>query len=428
MLEGRGTRFGAAVLACACGLVAILFFICSSWNPAAPGRRLSAGDDFRTRFKPSTGLPAAGQNELLRVCHSMRPRALSAPRRVYIDLGANWANTLRLWQHVGCVGNGEGAPGEASVPPWEVYAFELWPSMLKFNADVVDWLNGKRIDKPVMPVPEGGSSLQTWKLFHRRTGCTCVPQRPKTARIRCMQRNASQQVQKFMASFDTDAKRIATPHVIQAALAEAREPPPRGSSRPRYTFIPAGGSNQAGVFDKQVHVVGLIRNRTEKVPLVSMQMHIVDVVEWIKQSFSPEDWVVLKMDIEGAEFSVLPSLIRTGGIRNVDLVAWECHGPIARARGPMGDTAAGNNCIMLTRQLKQAGVEVLVEYKNYIGYDDNFIDEFGDGPAPTRDELARECGSHVLLKQQQGVPRSVRPRSLPFQSLRTSRHSRPWGS
>ena len=46
------------------------------------------------------------------------------PRRVYIDAGANWANTLRLYDELGTIFPDVRA---ASSQPWEIYAFEASP-------------------------------------------------------------------------------------------------------------------------------------------------------------------------------------------------------------------------------------------------------------------------------------------------------------
>ena len=51
----------------------------------------------------------------------------------------------------------------------------------------------------------------------------------------------------------------------------------------------------------------------------------VDVVRWMEESFREEDYVVLKMDVEGAEMEILPKLLATNATRLVDVFLWECH-------------------------------------------------------------------------------------------------------
>ena len=51
----------------------------------------------------------------------------------------------------------------------------------------------------------------------------------------------------------------------------------------------------------------------------------VDVVAWIERSFGVADFVVLKMDVEGAEAEIVPKLLATNATRLVDVFLWECH-------------------------------------------------------------------------------------------------------
>lgn len=51
----------------------------------------------------------------------------------------------------------------------------------------------------------------------------------------------------------------------------------------------------------------------------------VDLANYIMQEFTPNDFVVLKMDIEGGEWTVIPHLLATGAMKLVDEVFLECH-------------------------------------------------------------------------------------------------------
>lgn len=46
---------------------------------------------------------------------------------------------------------------------------------------------------------------------------------------------------------------------------------------------------------------------------------------WIFDNLKEDDFVVMKMDIEGAEFVVIPSLIESGAACLIDEVFLECH-------------------------------------------------------------------------------------------------------
>ena len=84
-------------------------------------------------------------------------------RRVYMDLGANWANTLRLHHKL------KGHVRQKTLYPsdpmafdncsyeWEVYAFEASPVMHPFIESFVKHLNGKGPPPPIVVPPVGGS-------------------------------------------------------------------------------------------------------------------------------------------------------------------------------------------------------------------------------------------------------------------------------
>eukprot|EP01062_Namystynia_karyoxenos_P039773 TRINITY_DN28929_c0_g1_i1.p1 TRINITY_DN28929_c0_g1~~TRINITY_DN28929_c0_g1_i1.p1 ORF type:complete len:435 (+),score=90.39 TRINITY_DN28929_c0_g1_i1:92-1306(+) len=51
----------------------------------------------------------------------------------------------------------------------------------------------------------------------------------------------------------------------------------------------------------------------------------VDLADFILRRYRPEDFVVLKIDVEGAEHRLVPHLIRTGAVGLVDELFLECH-------------------------------------------------------------------------------------------------------
>ncbi|KNA08766.1 hypothetical protein SOVF_159520 [Spinacia oleracea] len=50
-----------------------------------------------------------------------------------------------------------------------------------------------------------------------------------------------------------------------------------------------------------------------------------DFAEWLKGEFEERDFVVVKMDVEGTEFQLIPRLIETGAICLIDEMFLECH-------------------------------------------------------------------------------------------------------
>ena len=83
-------------------------------------------------------------------------------RNVYVDLGANWCNSLRLFAHV------PSAP--PPTEPWQVYAFEAAPLIVPFvERCCADLTRG--LPLPRAPVPPTGSSQQLLK-HARSLNCT----------------------------------------------------------------------------------------------------------------------------------------------------------------------------------------------------------------------------------------------------------------
>uniref|UniRef100_A0A6N2KJE7 DUF7870 domain-containing protein n=1 Tax=Salix viminalis TaxID=40686 RepID=A0A6N2KJE7_SALVM len=50
-----------------------------------------------------------------------------------------------------------------------------------------------------------------------------------------------------------------------------------------------------------------------------------DFAEWLKSTVTEKDFVVMKMDVEGTEFDLIPRLLETGAICLIDEIFLECH-------------------------------------------------------------------------------------------------------
>ena len=135
-------------------------------------------------------------------------------RRVYIDAGANWANTLRLYRDI---------EPTASTAPWEVYAFEASPLITPFLERYCTWLDGGGIGvAPSSCLPQSGSTAHLLR-YTSAVGCP--------ASRECMWSFFA----KPLAALAPDP-RLNSTKLIQKRLAKAQ----RASSRTRYTLIPAG--------------------------------------------------------------------------------------------------------------------------------------------------------------------------------------------
>jgi len=55
------------------------------------------------------------------------------------------------------------------------------------------------------------------------------------------------------------------------------------------------------------------------------KVQAINFSKWIVETFSASDYIILKMDIEGAEYQVLPHMIATGAINYVNKAYIEFH-------------------------------------------------------------------------------------------------------
>ena len=76
----------------------------------------------------------------------------------------------------------------------------------------------------------------------------------------------------------------------------------------------------------------------------------VDIVEWLLQSFKVDDFVVLKMHVEGAEHAIVPKMLRSNATALVDVLLWECH-PVA-AKGSL-------KCSEMEKRMMAGGINVI---------------------------------------------------------------------
>ena len=276
------------------------------------------------------------------------------PRRVYIDLGVNWANTLLQYrQH---------EPEETTTKSrrawgeWEVFGFEASPLIQPWLEEHVAWLDGRRSDAPVLCVPPTGSSkhLALWAPAH---GCPSSPPAamrscmwkvlqphlatlkpnprlnssslldsrlrsasPAAASHRCMGSLRSQTKQQLLqaqqqqtAPSPTRSSGISTPTPATAAVGASST-----ASHTRFTFIPAAAAAGGGFLWIWNSAEQIIRGGGHSSvnfggggpgggpPSEALEegkphdnwhyVRSVDVGRWLTASFSPRDHVVLKMD------------------------------------------------------------------------------------------------------------------------------------
>jgi FkbM family methyltransferase len=131
--------------------------------------------------------------------------------------------------------------------------------------------------------------------------------------------------------------------------------------RPRYTLLPAAAASVDGSVNITSHRIGLLhgggsvhrhygdgnkKGDTKKKKegeeekrwddLETFTVPSVDVARWMGRHFHANDFIVLKADIEGAEFDVLNKLIDEELMCHVNVLFLECHEDFAAGASSHG--------------------------------------------------------------------------------------------
>ena len=68
------------------------------------------------------------------------------------------------------------------------------------------------------------------------------------------------------------------------------------------------------------------KTKKEKRQYTKQEVQCINLSRWIQDSFSRDDFLILKMDIEGAEYEVLEHLSKSGALEMIDVLFMEIHG------------------------------------------------------------------------------------------------------
>ena len=244
-------------------------------------------------------------------------RAPCVPRRVYIDLGVNWCNTIMQYRK-------HEPRGGHRYAPWEVFGFEASPLIQPYAEDHMAWLDGAIADKPVSCLPPTGSSrhLSQWAPLY---GC---PASPLEQMRTCMWARLSPHLSALRPSarlnrselIDQRLRRASQQRcmAISSSNVSAASPDAVRIDRTRFTFVPAAaaGSSAGGWMWLWSPAEQTIRGGGHPSGTYGaagsdgwFRVRAVDVAAWMLNSFARQDHVVLKMDIGGGEFSLLRDMV-----------------------------------------------------------------------------------------------------------------------
>ena len=326
------------------------------------------------------GLPAplpAPLPALAKLRSVANPNRCRQPRRIFIDMGVNWCNTLQLYRELPT------AWFQTLVPdaqyrrtlmsaPWQVYGFEASPLIVPYTERCARELSAGR-PLPESPLPPMGSGPELMRLagqfncsdgaadsaamarIRERKGRLPARLREKQILAKSKMQCILEKMQGRLKDLRPDPSLSRNPELLRSRVASAARCP--AGKTDEFVMLPAAASTKDGTMEiygsredlitggvKSVRMKGFHRGKVE-----TSTVPTVDVVRWILQSFTEDDFVVLKMDIEGAEHSVVPALIEAGGAPLVDIFLWECHYA----------AAVTSKCHEMESALEKAGVNLV---------------------------------------------------------------------
>eukprot|EP00965_Chrysotila_dentata_P191336 6174447-Pleurochrysis_carterae.AAC.1 len=244
------------------------------------------------------------------------------PRNVYIDLGVNWCNTLQLHRDLA-----DAFPPPRPTQRFEVYGFEASPLLHQYIDDYVRWLNGKTPSAPFTCLPRSGSTVHL-ATFAASYGCGHTNN--NTEMRECMWTKLKSHLEEFELKGIAYACAYNSSSLISKRLEVAKMKRSAGSRIPQYTFIPAAASDKDSFATIAGSAQAMIRggshiDEDHKLEELNFRVRTVDIPTWIAESFTSDDFVQVKMDVEGAEFAILNSMVRQKTAGLIDVLAWECH-------------------------------------------------------------------------------------------------------
>ena len=251
------------------------------------------------------------------------PATTGCRRNIFLDMGANWCNTMQLYKDVP-----EAAPAAGLAHaglPWHVFAVEAAPLIAPYVELCTEALAAGR-PLPTPLVPPAGSSMQLLK-YAKELGCekaggrrevlACIAKAldgPLAALGRIANPKLTANMALLRARLDGARTRggcEAVPRHAGLLSAFSRAPDPSfradglaTSGGGTYTLLPAAAGASEGVLRMAGSPLQMLRGGTTAAGgshQPQFDVPTIDVVQWMRASFSEDDFVILKMDVEGAE-------------------------------------------------------------------------------------------------------------------------------
>lgn len=240
-----------------------------------------------------------------------------SPRNIYLDLGAFQGDTLQMFNL-----NGVSSRCHSNID-WEVFAFEACPLLAHCTQLRVDALNNVSIDPPVSysEIPNMQELVENVYKHNHPFGEELRLLFEKYEHL-LISRISSQGPYKNLVT--------QTSETLKSRLSEAKDPLP--SLGTKYTSYAMGVGAEDTIlemdwtFSNYINGGGNLLNIYYGTPNHIFYVPIIKLSRWIRESFTKEDFIYIKMDIEGMEFLLLDDLIKTGCLDFINEMDIEWHG------------------------------------------------------------------------------------------------------
>lgn len=238
-------------------------------------------------------------------------------RNIYLDLGAFEGDTLHMFQlneiPTRCHPNIE----------WEVFAFEACPLSAHCLQLRVDHLNHLSVDSPLSYEEIPGMAQLMQAVYQNNL--------PFNRHLR----NLFEQYESLLISRHSSRGSYEHQFLLshddwEAQLQTATTPRPISGTQ--YTAYAMGvGPKDTTLtmhwaYSNYVNGGGNLLGIEYETPTHTFAVPVLRLSRWIKASFSKDDYLYIKMDIEGMEFSLLEDLIQTGCLEYINEMDIEWHG------------------------------------------------------------------------------------------------------
>lgn len=240
------------------------------------------------------------------------------PRNIYLDLGAFNGDTLQMYQ----LNNVQ----DRAYPetPWEVFAFEACPLLAHNVQMTVDKLNGESQFSPLTYNDVRGMQkaveyaykfktsfdFRLEKLFKKYEALLVARKSTKGSFQELLDRNLEDVLR--------DLYEVNAPENNQIKTC-FRSFPVGVGIEDSYMFMNWAYSNYMNGGGNVLDIDYGIPSHVFRVPIIKLS-------RWIKDKFSKEDYIYIKMDIEGMEFLLLQDLISEGCLDYIKEMDVEWHG------------------------------------------------------------------------------------------------------